>query len=265
MLTPEKKEQIKHEEIFREEVRRELTGPSSRVGRFIGFLNSPLGIYFLSTVLIGLLSFGFTRWQAAKEHQIAAEEQLRKVSVEISFRIRQMDDALSRAEAATTIAQSRGSSITIQQVNITYNRLPVVVRLGGLGEIPGEQVGIDWVRFRDVDVQVGLLPFRQGYKDKEFAYSDLQDLTEEAWRLRTRDIVPRGLTIALRRRLDQLDDPAYDLLSFVLRRSSVEYASGSDTIRDPQKLAEAGAPLLDRLRSAWTQVRSDSLLAGLAR
>jgi hypothetical protein len=49
MLSNEEKNRIRAEEVFREEVRRELA--SKKGGRVLTFLNSALGIWLLSTMV----------------------------------------------------------------------------------------------------------------------------------------------------------------------------------------------------------------------
>ncbi|UII20846.1 hypothetical protein [Fulvivirga ligni] len=58
MLNQSDKERIKAEEIFRNEVRKELE-QGKKNSKFWVFLNSSFGIFILSSVLIGGLSFGY--------------------------------------------------------------------------------------------------------------------------------------------------------------------------------------------------------------
>ena len=51
-LTEQERARIRAEEIYREEVREALTEPKKAAAGFIAFLNSPLGIFILSSLLL---------------------------------------------------------------------------------------------------------------------------------------------------------------------------------------------------------------------
>lgn len=91
MVTEDRKALIQQEEIYREEVRKELLSQrscTSRRSRFWKFLNSTFGIWFLSTCVIGAATFGFTEIiniQKVKRDKMAI---IQKLDTEISARLR---------------------------------------------------------------------------------------------------------------------------------------------------------------------------------
>src|SRR4030095_6962544 len=81
MLTDEDKERIRDEEIFRAEVQKSLC--SDGPNKVIAFLNTSLGIWFLSTLVIGLFGWSYAKFQASRDN----EEQIIKLDREILARI----------------------------------------------------------------------------------------------------------------------------------------------------------------------------------
>jgi hypothetical protein len=82
MLTEEDKNRIRLEEIYRQELRQQLKPNSSRRERTLAFLNSAFFLWFLSTVLIGTVSFLYTRWDIRREDERRKYEQKRQVESE---------------------------------------------------------------------------------------------------------------------------------------------------------------------------------------
>lgn len=110
MLTETEKKRIREEEIYRIEVTKELVEnkpPPSRCKALIGFLNSALGIWLLSTVAVGFISWGYARIQDSNIRARANEETVSKLDVEIANRIRAFRrataDAKKKPELVTAI------------------------------------------------------------------------------------------------------------------------------------------------------------------
>jgi hypothetical protein len=65
VLSEEDRQRIQQEEIFRQEIRRDLErarATSQSLGhRITRFLNTGLGLWFLTTVAVGLVSFSYTK------------------------------------------------------------------------------------------------------------------------------------------------------------------------------------------------------------
>jgi hypothetical protein len=91
MLSKDDKQRVREEEIFRQEVRQELEKAkgknSSPARRVFNFLNTGLGLWFLTTVAVGLVSFSYTKWD---EHSTKVRDNrtaARKMNIEISTRL----------------------------------------------------------------------------------------------------------------------------------------------------------------------------------
>jgi hypothetical protein len=85
-LPPDERERIRAEEIFREEVRRELEQhrpPKNLRSKIWNFVNTSLGIWLLSSVGLGLLVWSWTLVQEYRHTRKANEEKLVKVNYEI--------------------------------------------------------------------------------------------------------------------------------------------------------------------------------------
>jgi hypothetical protein len=95
MLADEEREHIRQEEIFRQEVRRaiEERHVKSRV-KLWRFVNTSFGIWLLSTVAIGLISWSYTNWTEAKEKQRTTQELIGKLDLEIVARARNFESLL---------------------------------------------------------------------------------------------------------------------------------------------------------------------------
>jgi hypothetical protein len=98
-LTADREREIRLEEIYREEVRKGLaTKPLRRRSRILLFLNTSLGLWLLSTLLVSVIGTLYTqaRERGAANRAIAAENRLReqdrsdeigRLDLEIGFRI----------------------------------------------------------------------------------------------------------------------------------------------------------------------------------
>ena len=102
MLRDEEKTKILEEEKFRHEVRMELQkAEAGRVQkcRTFDFFNSNLGLWLLSTVVLGLLSWAYTEWEENNRDKVLIE----KIDNEITARINRADGILQRGVQSGTI------------------------------------------------------------------------------------------------------------------------------------------------------------------
>ncbi len=95
MLTEEDKNRIRLEEIYRQELRQQLKPISSRRERTLAFLNSAFFLWFLSTVLIGTVSFLYTRWDGRREALRREYEQKRQFDVERNTTTSKLDTEIA--------------------------------------------------------------------------------------------------------------------------------------------------------------------------
>ena len=81
ILTPEDKLRIRAEETYRHEIKYSLERGSGKLSsgqKLWGFLNSTLGIWFLSTCLVGAITFFYSEYQTKK----AKEEEAKQFKIE---------------------------------------------------------------------------------------------------------------------------------------------------------------------------------------
>jgi hypothetical protein len=85
MLTEKDKQRIKEEEIFRADVQKRLVQdpPSEDPNKLLAFFQTTLGIWVLSTIVIGLFGWIYAHWQVVQQNA----EQIKKLDVEIDARL----------------------------------------------------------------------------------------------------------------------------------------------------------------------------------
>lgn len=87
MLTDEEKTKLREEEIFRSEVRASLIERPRGLARVMKSLSTPLGIWFLSSVVLGFGSFWYNEFTASKEASRVRNEKIRRLDNEIHYRL----------------------------------------------------------------------------------------------------------------------------------------------------------------------------------
>jgi hypothetical protein len=96
MLSEDDKMRIREEEIFRAEVQKELT--THNKNRVTTFLNSSLGIWVLSTLVVGLFGWSYAQWQTSRQNI----EQINKLDAEIEARIQSAQYRIGNLDASST-------------------------------------------------------------------------------------------------------------------------------------------------------------------
>jgi hypothetical protein len=90
MLTEDDKKRIREEEIYRQEIRRQLEGekptPSRRL-RLWEAVNKPFVLWSLSTILVGLISLAYTTRETQKKEQSQKKDAINKIDLELRNRI----------------------------------------------------------------------------------------------------------------------------------------------------------------------------------
>lgn len=87
MLSSDEKKRIQAEEIFRNEVKLSLKENLSRTGKIVRFFSGSLGIWMLSTALVGLGGWTFNETKSRIEAANKREEDIRRLDSEISYRL----------------------------------------------------------------------------------------------------------------------------------------------------------------------------------
>lgn len=90
MLSEADRARLTAEEVFRQEVRDSLKEPKTRGEKALEFFNSSLGILVLSTVVLGGLSAAGTKWWESHQRRVQDRETVRRLDVEIAFRLQQI-------------------------------------------------------------------------------------------------------------------------------------------------------------------------------
>src|SRR5882757_2170407 len=121
VLTHQQRSQIRVEELFRAEVRRTLeTQPDSPspIRRLLKFLNTTLGIWLLSTVAVGTLSWSYGQFRDRNAEHDHTAEVVKRLDAEIGNRLA---DYRRRVEAARDTAELR---IAIEQLDAYRSLFP---------------------------------------------------------------------------------------------------------------------------------------------
>ena len=90
MLSESQRDQIRLEEQYRAEVRQSIA-TTAGASKVLTFLNSPFVIWFLSTVAIGLITWGYQSLQARAAAERVTTLRRSAVTAEIGFRLQPVD------------------------------------------------------------------------------------------------------------------------------------------------------------------------------
>ena len=180
MIAEDEKEKIRAEEIFREEIRKEISKPKSK---WINFLNTPLGIWFLSTIVIGLLSLSYKTWQENLEKRKTNQKKIEQIADEGKFRIQQIDDVIRDSislqnKCINSQKQSGGiKGSDFRDFIEAAKRITVTFDLGGIFNIPQEEGTNTWIGSSGYSIRH--LPYKKSYKKNEFKSDTLFDLASK--------------------------------------------------------------------------------------
>jgi hypothetical protein len=108
MLSTEDKARIQAEELFRDEVRRnfERNRPRSRSRRTWDFFNSSLGIWFLTSVLVGSGTYAFTKWRDSRATEAARVTSIKKLDTEVATRLDRFAVVLPRLTSSRSYGEA---------------------------------------------------------------------------------------------------------------------------------------------------------------
>lgn len=184
MLTHEQKAQIRAEEIFRSEIAREIASKAppkpwtSKVGELI---NSSFGIWFLSTVVVGLTVWAYTGWKEDQDEKVFQAQQANAAVREASFRLRQVGVAITNAQEAENACTSAATTEACQKFVEKARMLSVVLQLGGIFQPPLPQgEGLDSIWIGSSGYSYSHVPYRKGFQRSEYQSDELLDLARIA-------------------------------------------------------------------------------------
>ncbi|MCE3229173.1 MAG: hypothetical protein K0S32_3724 [Bacteroidetes bacterium] len=87
-MTYQQKQAIRKEEIFREEVRKELQKPEEKKSnKFISFFNTGFGLWFLTSVVVALFTFLYGEYDHSKKEIKERTTKINHLDLEIESRI----------------------------------------------------------------------------------------------------------------------------------------------------------------------------------
>jgi hypothetical protein len=114
MLTDKHKERIYQEEVYRREVREQLDNtnpPRAKKGAKIWtFINSPFFLWFLSSAVVGIISFSYANWDKQRGLERDQRERAALVDRENIQTARKLDAEIS--SRLTYFATSQGILLT---------------------------------------------------------------------------------------------------------------------------------------------------------
>ncbi|MET3127443.1 hypothetical protein ABID42_002558 [Arcicella rosea] len=129
MISEEMKLHILAEEKYREEVKRSLEVPSNKVWTF---LNSNFGLWFLSTCVVGLITFIFTFLQQKEEQQLELER------IRERRRFEEKQNQLEHTRRNATLVSVLLPYLASQEEKQWRLAIEVTKYLKVQGELPGE-------------------------------------------------------------------------------------------------------------------------------
>src|SRR5690242_2154609 len=109
MLSEDEKSHIMEEESFRQEVRQQLETeklPPSKNKKFLDFVNTPLALWLLSTVVVGSFGLIYSYRQERYKEDVQKREIQHRLYTETSWRV--MDTLSSVAVRESEIGQKEG-------------------------------------------------------------------------------------------------------------------------------------------------------------
>ena len=129
MLTEEEKAKILHEEIYRNEIRKEI---KSKGNKYWNFFNSPFGLWFLGTIAIGIITWSYSNIQIRLEQQKNLAEKVNKLDTEIFERLYEYDVQI-RSIVIEEYTEY-GNTFKIEDGNIKKDILKIYSRLLNIPE-----------------------------------------------------------------------------------------------------------------------------------
>ncbi|EHU4942124.1 hypothetical protein QNF02_000908 [Vibrio vulnificus] len=144
------------------------------------FFNSPLGIWFLSTVVVGFLSFGYKVWQDSRHLHDLRQEEKSGVIDERNFRIRQLDRTIEVAAKAYKKVENRqnrdGVILGSEFLNFIESAklITVTIELGGILSVPHGENDNSWIGTSGYGLRH--LLYKRSFKKEQYASESLLDL-----------------------------------------------------------------------------------------
>ncbi len=169
------KNQIKMEEIYRSEIRQSIS--SKNENKVLDFLNSPLGIWILSTIVIGIITFGYKKYKEKRKIVVENNLKLSRITSEIEFRIKHVDRVMinARKNLRRYYSSQTTTIFDLFDISVTIVHITVIFDLGGIFNIPSDK-NVRCTLFKIFNYNIEHLPFKSSFKYSEFATLSIIDL-----------------------------------------------------------------------------------------
>jgi len=131
-LTDAHRERIRLEEVFREEVRRSLDQSKRKTGasRAVAFLNTPLGLWFLSTIAIGVFVWTYGAITEYRRERAQRSERIAQLTSEIAYRMEHILAGIEQLGIAVTTAQRELNLTNIRDSRSFHDELDAASKDG---------------------------------------------------------------------------------------------------------------------------------------
>ncbi|HAS6263328.1 TPA: hypothetical protein RQJ64_004633 [Vibrio vulnificus] len=153
----------------------------------LNFLNSPLGIWLLSSGLVGILTFSYKLWQDSRNQEKLRQEEILALIDEGNFRTRQLDRTIEVAVKSFKKIESRQDkegAILGSEFNSfieSAKLITVTIELGGILSVPyGEN---DYSHIGSSGYGLQHLLYKRSSKKDQYVYDSLLDLAKRLARL----------------------------------------------------------------------------------
>jgi hypothetical protein len=97
ILSAQEIQKIKAEESLRSQIRNELTPQEKQKNSVLAFLNSAVGIWLLSSVTIGLITWAYSQWSESEKAEKEKSTTISKIDIEMTNRIFDFENNLNNA------------------------------------------------------------------------------------------------------------------------------------------------------------------------
>lgn len=113
MLTEEEKKQIRAEETFRHEIQKQFTQEKGKYSRIWKTINSAAFLWFMSTVIVGVVTFSYSKFEKESEERRRKNEAAQIVERENRVVARKIDSEVSnRLYYVAQMAQLQGNNMS---------------------------------------------------------------------------------------------------------------------------------------------------------
>ncbi|EHU9460242.1 hypothetical protein KZY41_004349 [Vibrio vulnificus] len=153
----------------------------------LNLFNSPLGIWFLSTVLVGFVTFSYKRYQDSSHQKNLRQEEMLALIDEGNFRIRQLDRTIEVAVKSYKKIENRqneNGAVLGSEFNSfieSAKLITVTIELGGILSVPYGENDSSYIGSSGYGLRH--LLYKRSSKKDQYVYDSLLDLAKRLARL----------------------------------------------------------------------------------